>query len=66
MAAGLLRGGLSDWLMRANSSDQVVMISNDYFRLCSATIKVRIRIANFQRKTGSNAPKRSSGSTFAR
>ena len=62
---------LSDWLMRAIEADQVVTISNDYFRLrrplerrlyeiarkhCGGQPKWQIGLANLQRKTGSNAP----------
>jgi len=62
---------LSDWLMRAIESDEVVTISNDYFRLrrplerriyeigrkhCGAQKKWHIGLAKLQDKTGSNAP----------
>ena len=62
---------LSDWLMRAIDSDQVVTISNDYFRLrrplerrlyeiarkhCGNQLKWHIGLAKLQEKTGSNAP----------
>ena len=62
---------LSDWLMRAIESDEVVTISNDYFRLrrplerriyeiarkhCGAQKKWHIGLAKLQEKTGSNAP----------
>lgn len=62
---------LSKWLMRAIEADQVVTISNDYFRLrrplerrlyeiarkhCANGPKWQIGLANLQSKTGSNAP----------
>ena len=62
---------LSDWLMRAIESDEVVTISNDYFRLrrplerriyeigrkhCGAQKKWHVGLAKLQDKTGSNAP----------
>lgn len=62
---------LSDWQMRAIEADEVVTISNDYFRLrrplerrlyeiarkhCGHQAKWQINIANLQNKTGSNAP----------
>lgn len=62
---------LSDWLMRAIESNEVVTISPDYFRLrrplerrlyeigrkhCGNQPKWQISLANLQRKTGSNAP----------
>lgn len=62
---------LSRWLMRAIESDQVVTISNDYFRLrrplerrlyeiarkhCGGKPKWQIGLATLQNKTGSNAP----------
>ena len=62
---------LSRWLMRAIESDQVVTISNDYFRLrrplerrlyeiarkhCGSKPKWQIGLTTLQNKTGSNAP----------
>jgi len=62
---------LSDWLMRAIESADVVSISSDYFRLrrplerriyeisrkhCGNQKKWHIGLAKLQRKTGSNAP----------
>ena len=62
---------LSDWLIRAIESDEVVTISHDYFRLrrplerriyeigrkhCGAQKKWHIGLAKLQEKTGSNAP----------
>jgi len=62
---------LSDWLMRAIESNDVVTISNDYFRLrrplerrlyeiarkfCGNQRRWQIGLANLQEKTGSNAP----------
>lgn len=62
---------LSRWLMRAIESDQVVTISNDYFRLrrplerrlyeiarkhCGSKSKWQIGLTTLQNKTGSNAP----------
>ena len=62
---------LSDWLMRAIESAEVVSISPDYFRLrrplerrlyeiarkhCGNQKKWTIRLENLQMKTGSNAP----------
>jgi plasmid replication initiation protein len=62
---------LSDWLMRAIETNQVVTIANDYFRLrrplerrlyeiarkhCGNKAKWQISLANLQNKTGSNAP----------
>ena len=62
---------LSDWLMRAIAEDEVVTISNDYFRLrrplerrvyeicrkhCGTQNKWQIGLAKLQEKTGSNAP----------
>ncbi|MDD9911400.1 MAG: replication initiator protein A [Ahrensia sp.] len=62
---------LSDWFMRALESNQVVTISNDYFRLrrplerrlyeicrkhCGSKPKWHIGLAKLQGKTGSNAP----------
>lgn len=62
---------LSDWLMRAIEANEVVTISNDYFRLrrplerriyeiarkhCGEQKKWQIGLANLQNKTGSNAP----------
>lgn len=62
---------LSDWLMRALEANEVVTISNDYFRLrrplerriyeiarkhCGEQKKWQIGLANLQKKTGSNAP----------
>jgi len=62
---------LSRWLMRAIESDQVVTISNDYFRLrrplerrlyeiarkhCGNKAKWQIGLTTLQNKTGSNAP----------
>ena len=64
---------LSDWLMRAIESNEVVTISNDYFRLrrplerrlyevarkhCGEQKKWQIALSNLQNKTGSNAPLR--------
>lgn len=62
---------LSDWFMRAIKANEVVTISNDYFRLrrplerriyeiarkhCGEQKKWQIGLANLQNKTGSNAP----------
>ena len=62
---------LSDWFMRAIESNQVVTISNDYFRLrrplerrlyeicrkhCNKSPKWHIGLTKLQGKTGSNAP----------
>lgn len=62
---------LSRWLMRAIESDQVVTISNDYFRLrrplerrlyeimrkhCGSKPRWQIGLTTLQNKTGSNAP----------
>jgi plasmid replication initiation protein len=62
---------LSDWLMRAIESDEIVTISNDYFRLrrplerrlyeicrkhCGDQPKWQIGLEKLQAKTGSNAP----------
>lgn len=62
---------LSDWLMRAIEADEVVTITNDYFRLrrplerrlyeiarkhCGNQKKWHIGLAKLQEKTGSNAP----------
>ncbi|MBL4746249.1 MAG: replication initiator protein A [Flavobacteriaceae bacterium] len=62
---------LSDWMMRAIESSEVVTISNDYFRLrrplerriyeisrkhCGNQKKWQIGLNNLQEKTGSNAP----------
>lgn len=62
---------LSRWLMRAIDADQVVTISNDYFRLrrplerrlyeigrkhCGNQNKWQIGLVKLQEKTGSNAP----------
>ena len=62
---------LSDWLMRAIEANEVVSISNDYFRLrrplerrlyeiarkhCGNQKKWHIGLAKLQEKTGSNAP----------
>ena len=62
---------LSDWIMRAIEGDEVVTISNDYFRLrrplerrlyeigrkhCGGQKKWQIGLAKLQEKTGSNAP----------
>lgn len=62
---------LSDWIMRAIESNEVMTISNDYFRLrrplerrlyeiarkhCGSQPKWQIGLANLQNKTGSNAP----------
>ena len=62
---------LSDWLMRAIETNEVISISEDYFRLrrplerrlyeiarkhCGAQPKWQIGLANLQNKTGSNAP----------
>ena len=62
---------LSDWLMRAIEANEVISISEDYFRLrrplerrlyeiarkhCGAQPKWQIGLANLQNKTGSNAP----------
>lgn len=61
---------LSDWVMRAIESDEVVTISNDYFRLrrplerrlyeigrkhCGSQPKWQVGLAKLQEKTGSNA-----------
>ena len=62
---------LSDWLMRAIESNDVVTIANDYFRLrrplerriyeiarkhCNDKPRWHIGLAKLQNKTGSNAP----------
>ena len=62
---------LSDWVMRAIESDEVVTISNDYFRLrrplerrlyeigrkhCGNQAQWQIGLDKLQEKTGSNAP----------
>jgi len=62
---------LSDWVMRAIEGDEVVTISNDYFRLrrplerriyeiarkhCGSQRRWHINLAKLQDKTGSNAP----------
>ena len=62
---------LSNWLMRAIEANEVVTISNDYFRLrrplerrlyeigrkhCGGQPKWQISLAKLQEKTGSNAP----------
>jgi plasmid replication initiation protein len=62
---------LSDWFMRAIEANDVVTISNDYFRLrrplerrlyeigrkhCGGQSKWQISLAKLQEKTGSNAP----------
>jgi plasmid replication initiation protein len=62
---------LSDWLMRAIESAEVVSISPDYFRLrrplerrlyeiarkhCGSQARWQIGLSNLQNKTGSNAP----------
>ncbi len=62
---------LSDWLMRAIESNEVVTISPDYIRLrrplerrfneiarkhCGAQPEWQIGLANLQNKTGSSAP----------
>ena len=62
---------LSDWVMRAIEGDEVVTISNDYFRLrrplerriyeiarkhCGGQKRWHINLAKLQDKTGSNAP----------
>ena len=62
---------LSDWVMRAIEANEVVTITNDYFRLrrplerriyeiarkhCGEQKKWQIGLANLQNKTGSNAP----------
>lgn len=62
---------LSDWFMQAIESNEVVTISNDYFRLrrplerriyeiarkhCGNQHKWQIGLENLQAKTGSNAP----------
>ena len=62
---------LSDWFMRAIEANEVVTISNDYFRLrrplerrlyeigrkhCGGQPKWQIGLAKLQEKTGSNAP----------
>jgi len=62
---------LSRWLMRAIEGDEVVTISNDYFRLrrplerrlyeigrkhCGSQPKWQIGLSKLQEKTGSNAP----------
>jgi plasmid replication initiation protein len=62
---------LSDWLMRAIKGNEVVTISNDYFRLrrplerriyeiarkhCGSQTRWQIGLAKLQEKTGSNAP----------
>ena len=62
---------LSDWFMRAIEADEVVSISEDYFRLrrplerriyeiarkhCGNQKRWHIKLANLQDKTGSNAP----------
>jgi plasmid replication initiation protein len=62
---------LSDWFMRAIENNEVVTISNDYFRLrrplerriyeiarkhCGDQRRWQINLTNLQNKTGSNAP----------
>ena len=62
---------LSDWLMRAIEGDEVVTISNDYFRLrrplerriyeiarkfCGSQPRWQVGLAKLKEKTGSNAP----------
>ena len=62
---------LSDWFMRAIAANDVITISNDYFRLrrplerrlyeigrkhCGSQPKWQIGLAKLQEKTGSNAP----------
>ncbi|WP_291733713.1 replication initiator protein A [Leisingera sp. F5] len=62
---------LSDWLMRAIEANEVITISNDYFRLrrplerrlyeigrkhCGSQPKWQIGLAKLQEKIGSNAP----------
>ena len=62
---------LSDWFMRAIEANEVVTISNDYFRLrrplerrlyeigrkhCGGQPKWQIGLSKLQEKTGSNAP----------
>ena len=62
---------LSDWLMRAIEANEVVSITNDYFRLrrplerrlyeiarkhCGNQPRWQINLENLQDKTGSNAP----------
>ena len=62
---------LSDWVMRAIEGDEVVTISNDYFRLrrplerriyeiarkhCGSQKRWHINLAKLQDKTGSSAP----------
>lgn len=62
---------LSDWVMRAIEGNEVVTISNDYFRLrrplerriyeiarkhCGSQKRWHINLARLQDKTGSNAP----------
>ena len=62
---------LSDWFMRAIEANDVITISNDYFRLrrplerrlyeigrkhCGSQPKWHIGLAKLQEKTGSNAP----------
>jgi plasmid replication initiation protein len=62
---------LSDWVMRAIETNEVVTISNDYFRLrrplerriyeivrkhCGEQKRWQIGLENLQNKTGSNAP----------
>lgn len=62
---------LSDWLMRAIEGNEVVTISNDYFRLrrplerriyeigrkyCGNQKRWQVGLAKLQEKTGSNAP----------
>ena len=62
---------LSDWVMRAIEGDEVVTISNDYFRLrrplerriyeiarkhCGSQKRWHINLTKLQDKTGSNAP----------
>ncbi|MAM40798.1 MAG: RepA [Erythrobacter sp.] len=62
---------LSEWFMRAIEANEVVTISNDYFRLrrplerrlyeigrkhCGGQSKWQIGLAKLQEKTGSNAP----------
>ena len=62
---------LSDWLMRAIEANEVVSISNDYFRLrrplerrlyeiarkhCGNQPRWQVGLAKLQEKTGSNAP----------
>ena len=62
---------LSDWIMRAIEANEIVTISNDYFRLrrplerriyeiarkhCGNQPRWQISLAKLQEKTGSNAP----------